>query len=146
MQERFNSRFVGISACVYAMDFAYWIMSLKTESALSRFVHEYPNPSIEAMREACDTVCSLPFLGSLFLQHPLTSSREAPTRCFDVCAITEILDELFPTANSKPRISFIKHYNGVELEWTLGFYLKTHARRENSTEEYQLETIYHSEL
>jgi hypothetical protein len=128
------------------MDFAAWIMKLKTLPALSRFVHEYPNPSLDAMREACDTICSLPFLESLFQQHVLTSAREAPTRCFDVCAITEIIDELFSDKGLIPNVSFLKNYDGRELEWTLGFYLSTHARITVSSDSHGLDLTHHSEL
>lgn len=142
------TRFVGISAFVYAMDFAFWIMKLKFRSALSSFVLEYPNPSIEAMRDACDVVCSLPLLESLFQQHAFTTSRESSTRCFDVCAISQLIEELFGKVDSFPSIAFIRtSEEGHELEWTLGFYLSTlQNSRFFINDEKQPEEIFHSEL
>ena len=119
-------RFVGISAFVYAMDFARWLMQQKFASVKSNFVLQFPNPSIASMRLACDSVCSLPLLESLFQQHPYTSSREASGRCFDVCYIAEILSLLLNGRHEERIVHFLFEARGSELEWTLGYYLKHH--------------------
>jgi hypothetical protein len=105
------------------MDFAKWLMKLKLPNALSAYVLEFPNPSVASMRLACDSICELPLLESLFRQHPFTSSKESEDRCFHVCYIAEILASLLDDRDSERVVSFLFDAQGVELEWTLGFYL-----------------------
>ena len=104
---RSQNRFVGISAFVYAMDFARWVLELKLPGANSRFVDEFPSPSKDAMRYASDAICSLPLLEPLYAQHPFTSEREAKGRCFDVCYITEIIALIFSNDSDDRLVDFL---------------------------------------
>lgn len=108
------------------MDFAKWLMKIKLPNALSDYVVEFPNPSVTSMRKACDTICSLPLLESLYRQHPFTSSKEAEGRCFDVCYIAEVLAALLDERHEERVMFFLFESRGAELEWTLGYYLKHH--------------------
>jgi hypothetical protein len=109
------------------MDFAHWILKLKLPGALSLFVEEFPNPSFDAIRSACDAICGLPNLQALFRQHRFTSEREAPGRCFDVCFISELLANLMDGRAEERSVHFVHESKGKELEWTLGYYLKHHV-------------------
>jgi hypothetical protein len=124
-----STRFVGISAFAYAIDFANWILKLKLPNALSHLVAEFPNPRVSSVMEACDAVCKLPYLESLFVQHRFTSTRESPGRCFDLCFISELLAVLMGTRKEDRIVSFLFESKGTELEWTLGYYLKHHISK-----------------
>jgi len=100
-------KFVGISAFVYSMEFAHWLMSMKTPYALLPFSLEFPTPSIKSMRQACDTICSFPYLDALFRQHRFTTEKEVTGRCFDVCYISEVLAILLDGKESERIISFL---------------------------------------
>jgi hypothetical protein len=119
-------KFIGISAFVYAMDFAKWLLKLKLPSVYSKFVAEFPSPSIKSIMGACDYVCGLPLLDSLFRQHAFTTDKEVKSRCFDVCYIAEILSLIFPDRHEERLIHFLLESRGYEVEWTLGYYLKHH--------------------
>jgi hypothetical protein len=100
-------KFVGISAFVYSMDFAAWLMKMKTPYALLPFSLEYPTPSINSMRQACDTICAFPYLDALFRQHRFTTDKEVSGRCFDVCYVSEVLGILFEGRESERIVSFL---------------------------------------
>ena len=108
------------------MDFANWILKLRLPDALTDFVIEFPNPSLKSIQGACDAVCQMPFLDSLFKQHKFTSSRESEGRCFDICYISELLAVLLGDRGENRIMYFLTEANGAELEWTLGYYLKRH--------------------
>jgi len=101
------NKFVGISAFAYAMDFAYWVMSMKTPTALSAFSLEYPSPSVTSMRSACDIICSYPYLDALFRQHQFTTSREVPERCFNICYVSEVLSLLLESRINERIVHFL---------------------------------------
>jgi hypothetical protein len=121
-----NTKFIGISAFAYAIDFAHWILKLNVPHAISDFVAEFPNPKVSSIRGACDSICKLPHLESLFMQHRFTSVRESPGRCFDVCFIAEVVAVLLGSRMDDRIIYFVFEAKGTELEWTLGYYLKHH--------------------
>ncbi len=101
------TKFVGISAFAYSMDFAHWVMSMKTPTALSTFSLEYPSPSIASMRDACDIICSYPLLDALFRQHQFTTSREVPERCFNICYVSEVLSLLLESRINERIVHFL---------------------------------------
>ena len=100
-------RFIGISAFVYSMDFARWLMQLKPPATFSSFVQEFPSPSITSMKAACDSICGLPYLESLYQEHLFTSITEAPGRCFDVCYVSEILSLLLVGRHDERIVNFL---------------------------------------
>jgi hypothetical protein len=108
------------------MDFANWLLQLRLPDALTDFVIEFPNPSLKSIQGACDAVCQIPLLESLFAQHIFTSSRESEGRCFDICYISELLHVLLGERGNERIVYFLTQANGTELEWTLGYYLKRH--------------------
>lgn len=99
-------KYVGISAFVYSMDFARWLMTLKSPDS-NRFLLEFPSPSTQSSREACLFVCKVGNLTSLFAQHIYTSHREAPGRCFDVCYVSVIMQKLLNDHEQTDQISFM---------------------------------------
>ena len=101
------SKFVGISAFAYSMDFAHWVMSMKTPTALSTFSLEYPSPSVSSMRDACDVICSYPLLDALFRQHQFTTAREVPERCFNICYVSEVLSTLLESRINERIVHFL---------------------------------------
>jgi hypothetical protein len=125
-------KFVGISAFAYALDFALWILKIQLPYVLSDFVTEFPTPSVSALRGACDAICGLPYLESLFQQHRFTSTRESSRRCFDVCFISELLANILGNKMDDRIVYFVIESKGVDLEWTLGFYLKHHVATNSS--------------
>lgn len=110
-------KFVAISAFAYAMDFANWLMSMKTPTATAPFSSDYPSPTIAAMQDVCDTICSYPLLDALFRQHRFTTSREVPERCFHVCFISEVLSILFESRMNDRIVNFL-----VQVRSLLSFY------------------------
>ena len=128
-----NEKFIGISAFAYTIDFAHWILKMKLPHALSNFVSEFPNPKVSSIREACDLVCTLPFLESLFMHHRFTSNREASGRCFDLCFIAETLAFILGSRMDDRVVDFVFEAKGNELEWTLGYYLKHHVSEVHMT-------------
>ena len=101
------SKFVGISGFVYVMDFARWILAMKLPGAYTEFVAQFPSPSISAMREACDLICAMPMLESLFSQHPYSSTSEVKGRCFDICYVSEVLSIIFDGINADRLVHFL---------------------------------------
>lgn len=87
------NKYVAISAFVYSMDFARWLMSLSPPES-TRFLAEFPSPSLAASREACSFVCSQANLEGVFIQHGYTTEREAGGRCFDVCYVSVVMELL----------------------------------------------------
>ncbi len=124
MKAEYVHQYVGISAFVYSMDFARWLMNLKAPPESTRFLLEFPSPSPQAASEACSFVCKVGNLTSLFAQHEYTTHREAPGRCFDVCYVSIIMHALLDDRDQTDMISFLAEARGTELEWTLGFYLR----------------------
>ena len=100
-------KFVAISAFAYAMDFAHWLMAMKTATAIASFSSEYPSPTITSMQEVCDTICSYPLLDALFRQHRFTTSREVPERCFHVCYVSEVLSILLESRVNDTIVNFL---------------------------------------
>ena len=109
------------------MDFTEWILKLKLPHALNDFVAEFPNPTVTSIRQACDAICSLPHLEYLFQQHRFTSSRESSGRCYDCAFIAETLALILGDRMDERIVFFVFEAGGIELEWTLGYYLKHHV-------------------
>ena len=128
-----SREYVAISAFVYSLDFADFILE-QSEALL--FKSEYPTPSVLAVREACEAVCLKEVDIPLFTKHPMTNSIEAHGRCFDVCFVAELMTS-FGLGEEERRVSFLKDFDGKEVEWTLGYYL-THVLKTNK--------IIHDEL
>ena len=113
-------RFVAISAFAYTMDFANWIMSMKTSTSLSSFCLDYPSPSISSIQYVCDEICSYPLLDALFRQHRFTTAKEVNERCFSICYVAEVLSILFESRVNQNFIRFL-----VEVCFLMHF---THSR------------------
>lgn len=101
------NKFVGISAFVYVMDFARWLLALKMPGAKSNFVAQFPSPSLSEMNEACEMVCKLTLMETLFSQHAFTSKREAKGRCFDVCYVSEVLSLILNEMQTDRLVHFL---------------------------------------
>ena len=122
-----SQKFLGISAFVYSLDFASWLLEMRNENL--EFTKQYPQPSVSAIRGACNLICSLPVDTELFTRHKMTNEVEAQGRCFDICYVAELL-ESFGFSDDDRRVSFVLEIQGKEIEWTLGYYL-THVQRKS---------------
>jgi len=126
-----SQKFLGISAFVYSLDFASWLLG--KNSTRSVFVQQYPDPSISAIREACHSVCALEVDTALFTQHRLTNAREADGRCFDICYVAELLTS-FGLGDEESRVRFMLEVGGNEIEWTQGYYLANLTKQKSNEE------------
>ena len=126
-----SHEFIAISAFVYSLDFGRWLLTFE-EAPL--FYDQYPRPSVNAVREACDAVCSKELDVNLFQKHYLTNAVEATGRCFDICFVAELMTS-FGLGEDERRVNFVKDLNGKEVEWTLGYYITHILRYETSNEE-----------
>lgn len=131
-----NQDFLGISAFVYSLDFASWLLRLREDDI--DFVAQYPKPSISAIRGACHLICSLPVDTELYTRHKMTNAVEAQGRCFDICYVAELL-ESFGFDEDERRVSFVLEIGGKEIEWTLGYYLTHVKHNADQTRLYQEE-------
>ncbi|KAF4727920.1 hypothetical protein FOZ63_000334, partial [Perkinsus olseni] len=109
-----DTDYIGIGLFVYAIDFAHWLEEIPS----------YPHVTVDdLLYAASEAVCSTPFNHSQFTSHPNTQHLvEARGRCADICYAGELLRDMNLTS-----ITIGHPVDDVELEWTLGYFLREAA-------------------